>query len=361
MQIAFQPGSRRAYQVPSPMRLRLSGLGSDSSIATMAASGAATTASILGGISAATTAAATGGFLAGATIFGMAASAAIPLIGVAIAGLTAIGIAIAAQFKGCGQTCVQTTQIVQQVEPLLLQNLNNYTGAPIHYASLQAAALNNFDTAWAAVVQACNQVGGQGGAGCISDRQQGACHIKNSDGSCFNWFIAYRDPIANDQFVVPDFSLADITTPTADTWAQALSIIKSQNGSDSASWDQWSYYWQNSPTFSGAPYAFGIPGGIQANTFSALVNGGSSSDIISAEQFIAAMQTVTGTTVSELSSTPITLTGPGGAYTGATGAQVAAQAAAGTISGIPMPLILIGGGLLVVMSMMGGGKSGGRK
>lgn len=233
MQINFHPSSARPYPVPAKPNLgRLGygmgviGLGSDSSIASVAASGAATTASILGGISAATTTAATGGFLAGATIFGMAASAAIPLIGVAIAGLTAVGIAIANQFKGCGQTCIDASNIVNQVEPLLNQNLQHYLSSPVHYASLQTAALNNFDTAWAAVEQACGQVGGQGGAGCISGRQQGACDYKTSqavwtqaaDGSwsfggggangsgntCWNWFVGYRDPIANDPSVVPD-------------------------------------------------------------------------------------------------------------------------------------------------------------
>ena len=32
---------------------------------------------------------------------------------------------------------------------------------------------------------------------CIADRQRGGCHYQ-SNGQCWNWFIGYRDPIAND-------------------------------------------------------------------------------------------------------------------------------------------------------------------
>lgn len=276
------------------MRVRnLAGLGDATvaSAATMAASGAATTASLLGGISAATTAAG-GGLLAGVTVFGMAASAAIPLIGAAVAGLTSIALLIANQFKGCGQSCIQATAIANQVEPYLAQNITTYLNSPVHFVSMQAAALNNFDTAWAALVQACGQVGGQGGAGCISGRQQGACDYKtnpcgmwqqdasgnwsvvkcgaNGSGSaCWDWFIGYRDPIATDPTVVPD--------PVA--------------------------------------------GATQAST--------------------------------EGSST--TLVGAAGGTAVTAGASAATQAAAGTTSGIPMPLILIGAAAVLGMTMMSGG------
>ncbi len=99
--------------------------------------------------------------------------------------------------------------------------------APVHYQSMQAAALNNFDTAWNALVQACsNPQLADPGKRCVTDRQSGACVWKvapfgwmpNGDGSysyvpsgpdgsgstCWNWFAGFRDPIANDPTVQPD-------------------------------------------------------------------------------------------------------------------------------------------------------------
>lgn len=147
-------------------------------------------------------------------------------VGAALAGLVTVGSLIANQFHGCGQTCIAATQIVNQVEPILAQNLSTYLAAPVHYASMQAAALNNFDTAWAAVLQACSNPALQSaGKNCIADRQQGGCHYHTSPGgwqqsggvwtyrgagasgsgsTCWNWFVGYRDPIANDPTVVAD-------------------------------------------------------------------------------------------------------------------------------------------------------------
>ena len=41
------------------------------------------------------------------------------------------------------------------------------------------------------------------GANCVADRQAGACHYQ-ANGACWNWFIGFRDPIANDPDVQPD-------------------------------------------------------------------------------------------------------------------------------------------------------------
>jgi len=171
----------------------------------IAAAGASVTTGIMGTLSALT---------AGSSIAGP--------IGIAIAGAAALAVAIYNVFKGCGQTCTITSDIANQIEPILRQNLDNYMSAPVHYASLQAAALNNFQTAWNALVQACsNPTYMNAGQRCISDRQQGACHYTTSPGgwngstytppgqngsgpACWNWFVGYHDPIANDPTVVPD-------------------------------------------------------------------------------------------------------------------------------------------------------------
>lgn len=175
--------------------------------ASIAATGITTTTSILGAL---------GSTL---TIAGLA----LPVVGVAVAALVTVGIAVANMFKGCGQTCVAATNYANQAGALMAQNVNAYTSSPIRYASMQAAALNTFDTTWAALQKACGQAAlQQAGQRCITDRQAGACTWKakkggwNADGTytpwgaagsgsdCWNWFIGMRDPIANDPFVQPD-------------------------------------------------------------------------------------------------------------------------------------------------------------
>jgi uncharacterized protein len=185
--------------------------------AVIAQSGATATSGILGALSAA----ASGGSIAGP-------------VGLAITGAITLGVAIYNMFKGCGATCTEATSLVNQAAPLLQQNLTNYLSAPVRYASFQAAALNNFDTVWAALVQACETAGlSTAGQNCVADRQEGACAYKtspggwvqNSDGTCtytgagpngsgttcWNWFVGYRDPIANDPCVQPDPTVSSAT------------------------------------------------------------------------------------------------------------------------------------------------------
>jgi hypothetical protein len=143
-------------------------------------------------------------------------------IGAAVAGALALGMALYKEFQGCGQTCIAASQIADRVEPILRQNLDNYLSAPVHYYSMQQAALNNFDFAWAALSKACSNAQLQeAGQRCIADRQAGACHYRTSPGgwsggtytapgqdgsgqTCWNWWVGYRSPIADDPTVVPD-------------------------------------------------------------------------------------------------------------------------------------------------------------
>jgi hypothetical protein len=179
---------------------------------------------LTGGAATAASIAATGASLTGVLV---GALAAIPIAGPIAAAVAALGVELANLFSGCGQTCVEATNIANQAEPLLQQNLDQYLAAPVHYASLQAAALNNFTLTWNALQQACsNPQLAAAGQRCISDRQAGACTWKASPGgwsqdstgkwsytgygaagsgsACWNWFVGYHDPIANDPTVVPD-------------------------------------------------------------------------------------------------------------------------------------------------------------
>jgi hypothetical protein len=227
--------SHRGYVYVADRRRRGMGdaLQTGETAASIAATGIATTTSILGAL---------GSTL---TIAGLA----IPVVGVAITALVTVGIAVANMFKGCGQTCVASSNIANQAGDILAQNVNAYTASPIRYASMQAAALNTFDTTWAALQKACSNPALQAaGQRCITDRQAGACTWKaspggwNADGTfthwgaagsgsaCWNYFVGMRDPIANDPFVQPDptpSSVGSSVSGAGESISSSLSSIPS--------------------------------------------------------------------------------------------------------------------------------------
>lgn len=123
------------------------------------------------------------------------ASLAVPLIGAAVAGV-ALAITALLNRKGPKQK-VETTRIVDQLEPLLKENVEAYLAGP-RTVSSQAAALASFDHAWAWLTsaEACgNPAYGNPGRACIADRQRGGK---------WDWFAYYRDPISGDGDVRPD-------------------------------------------------------------------------------------------------------------------------------------------------------------
>ncbi len=163
-----------------------------------------------------------GGSLTAGVLSIIPATAAIPFLGPAVA-LGAALVALLGQiFSGCGQSCVLTSDAANKVEQALKQNLDQYMAASPRYHSLQAQALQNFDAAWSQLSQFCGQAQfGSAGQRCTQDREAGSCKWKASAGhwdgctwtpagpsgsgdACWNWFIGYRDPIANDPCVQPD-------------------------------------------------------------------------------------------------------------------------------------------------------------
>lgn len=163
-----------------------------------------------------------------------AASLAVPVIGLAIAGVT---LAIAAILtSGCGETCVISTDLVNKLEPKLKDNVQAYLAVPTpRPRAAQIAALANFDNAWAwlSSSQACgaSQLG-DAGRRCISDREEGSCKWKDSSGSCWNWFIGYRDPIAHDTQVTdtPESDQAILAMGSDPTNAVAQAMAQSGGG-----------------------------------------------------------------------------------------------------------------------------------
>ena len=143
---------------------------------------------------------------------------------------------------GCGQTCVQTSQWANQASAQLDALMAAYFGSPIRNQSTQAEALAAFDAIWAKLQQVCGQAGtGQAGVNCIADRQRGACKWKAlppkwpgepDAGACWNWFNAYRDPIANDTEVVPD-SMIDMGAVASSVSGSIESLFTNADGSTS--------------------------------------------------------------------------------------------------------------------------------
>lgn len=127
---------------------------------------------------------------------------AIPVIGAAVAG---VALALTAWFSRKGpRQKVETTRIVNELEPYLKQNLEGYLNGP-RTRSSQAQALANFDAVWSTLVENCRvEEMGDPGVRCVEDRDAGSCQWKDAGGQCWNWFSGYRDPIAKDAQVKPD-------------------------------------------------------------------------------------------------------------------------------------------------------------
>lgn len=164
--------------------------------------------------------AAQGAAVSAATAIGSAAGG--PLGGAIASSIAQIGVLISDLWSGCGASCTEAADLANQTEALLQENLAQYMSAPVHYQSLQQAAIANFNTAWNALLQGCgNPQLGTAGQNCISQRQNGACAYRTSPGgwsngvyqnpgangsgsTCWNWFVGYLDPIQNDPTVVAD-------------------------------------------------------------------------------------------------------------------------------------------------------------
>lgn len=160
---------------------------------------------------------------AGAVAAGLLPLSAVPFVGPALM-VAGLGISLLIKNSGCGVTCVETSQWANQAASLLTQAANSYWAQPTPRSqSSQTLFLQLFDQTWAKLQQLCGQPGtGNAGVRCITDRQAGACTWRQvgtpypggpQPGECFNWFAAYRDPVANDPDVVPDSALQSVAAP----------------------------------------------------------------------------------------------------------------------------------------------------
>ena len=163
----------------------------------------------------------------------------------AAAGLIDLAGQVANLFHGCGQTCIQATQIVNQVEPYLLQNSETYFTNPNRTTGDQQNAIATFNAIKAIVVQNCgNPALGPAGQNCISDRfgngmdqNSSQCwvptdpnayppygSVKYPAGRCWTWTMAYLDPIVED---IPPGGAGPATLSTAPGSSSSTAAVAS--------------------------------------------------------------------------------------------------------------------------------------
>jgi len=71
-------------------------------------------------------------------------------------------------------------------------------------------------------------------------------------------------------------------------YSQAAGVMTTAAGSPTQNFDQWSWWWQNGSSFSGAPAGFGSNGSISANLIDAMIaaGGGDRTALITAQQWV---------------------------------------------------------------------------
>ena len=164
------------------------------------------------------------------------------VIGAAAAGIATV---ISLLFKPNLQK-IQASNDANQIETILKQNLANWLSIPTNqrYASEQAAALQVFDNGWLQYQNAV-QPDLAKAPNSISDRQEGSCayhtaqcagwdgetytpNLPNqSSGCCWNWFVGYRDPIANDPNVQPDPVSSAVSSVVGSVGSDVGSLVSS--------------------------------------------------------------------------------------------------------------------------------------
>lgn len=136
---------------------------------------------------------------------------AVPVVGAAVAGVT---IAIGALLnRKSGRQKTAATEVIQELEPYLIQNTQAFLAGPRTAASKEQA-LKNFDDLWNALISArgCgNPDLGDAGRRCIAER---------AEGGIYSWWKDHRDIIA--------------ATPALDPAAAAISSILPGVNVDSA-------------------------------------------------------------------------------------------------------------------------------
>lgn len=161
---------------------------------------------------------------AGALIGGLVAAGAVAgPVGAIVGAAVGLVATIINTFFAPNVAAIQASNDANQIEAILQNNLANWLALPASqkFQSVQAAALGVFNQGWAQYQQLVQPDLAQAPSS-ISDRQEGSCAYHTAQcagwssgvytpngpnqatGCCWNWFVGYYDPIANDPNVIPD-------------------------------------------------------------------------------------------------------------------------------------------------------------
>jgi hypothetical protein len=141
--------------------------------------------------------------------------------------------------SGCGQTCIQATAVVNQAEPALLANIQQYEAGQIS----QEQAIATFNNVWQGIQVSCSAIPGQAGQDCVTDRQQGSCKWKQTTdspllgypgepqpGDCWNWFSGYYTPLTLPPFVAQSPSASGTVSSITDSLTSEANTLTSSVG-----------------------------------------------------------------------------------------------------------------------------------
>lgn len=149
-------------------------------------------------------------------------------IGAAAVAITALSGTIAHLISGCGQVCVDATNIVNQEDGLMQQIVSAYWSTPTRTVSFQQWTLQQLNALFQQTSQMLAPLGAVGAESakerltrgydspwCVSNHLAvGVNNVvppnpqTNPLGRCGGWYDVYYDPIAADPAVVPDASIA---------------------------------------------------------------------------------------------------------------------------------------------------------
>lgn len=131
-------------------------------------------------------------------------------IGVGVAAIVALSGTISHLISGCGNACVQATEIVNSAETYVKGISDAYWQTPVRTKSYQAWVLGQLDSIFDQVRTLCGKIGGDPGTRCVQERlvrgfRPPWCTDSNVPLSqCGGWYDVTYDPIAHDAGVVAD-------------------------------------------------------------------------------------------------------------------------------------------------------------
>ena len=127
---------------------------------------------------------------------------------------------------------VPMSQAANQAEVILQQNVVNWQSLPAvdQTTTNRAAFVANFDTIWNAYVTACNAIIGNDPGGSDAKKALNRSIGDRERGGKFDWFAAYRDPIANSATPGDTITLSDLSAEQLDKFVLSSLVVGDGSG-----------------------------------------------------------------------------------------------------------------------------------